>query len=225
MVRLTIVGGASEIRRFLHFSLFEQGFDISEAGCAEEAITLARAIRVDAMLLPPDTEFCCELRRLYPRLAILVLAAPDKDSDPAEALNAGADDFIAQPVGMRELAARIRTAVRRLQTAPREIDRTITIGSISLCPVRRVVRKLGEHVHLTPREFDLLLHLMSHPGLPVCHGRLLSLVWGPDYSSQVEYLRTFVRQLRRKLEDNPAEPRYILTENQLGYRFAETRAA
>ena len=97
------------------------------------------------------------------------------------------------------------------------------IGNIELDPARRLVRKSGEPVHLTPKEFDLLRYLMAHAGLPITHARLLHAVWGPEYGGELEYLRTFVRQLRKKLEDDPAEPAYLLTDSHIGYRFAEAK--
>ena len=124
---------------------------------------------------------------------------------------------------IRELAARIRAAVRRSSASQADPDASIRIGNIELDPARRLVRKAGEPVHLTPKEFDLLHYLMAHAGLPIMHARLLHAVWGPEYGGELEYLRTFVRQLRKKLEDDPAEPAYLLTDSHIGYRFAEAK--
>ena len=226
--RLLIVDDDYAVRRALHITLYDQGFDVSEAASGDEAIAIARVIRFDAILLDINMPgkngiaVCRELRHLFPRLAILMLTVRNDQDDRVEALDAGADDYVIKPFQMRELTARIRAAVRRVQTPASEIDSAISIGDISLYPVRRMVQKLGQTVHLTPKEFDLLLYLMRHCGLPVSHGRLLASVWGPEYSSQVEYLRTFVRQLRRKLEDDPTAPKYILTDSHVGYRFTDT---
>jgi two-component system KDP operon response regulator KdpE len=226
--RLLIVDDDYAVRRTLHITLYDLGFDVSEAASGDEAIALARVIRFDAVLLDVNMpgrngiEVCRELRRLFPRLAILMLSIRSDQDDRVEALDAGADDYVIKPFHMRELTARIRAAVRRVQTPAGEIDSAIAIGDISLYPVRRLVHKLAQPVHLTPKEFDLLLYLMRHSGLPVSHGRLLSSVWGPEYASQVEYLRTFIRQLRRKLEDDPTEPKYILTDSHVGYRFTDS---
>jgi two-component system KDP operon response regulator KdpE len=225
--RLLIVEDDHAVRRALHLTLFEQGFDISEAGNAEEALALAGVIRLDAVLLDINlpgkdgVQVCRELRRSFPRLAILVVSVRSEEEERVEALDAGADDYIVKPFGMRELTARIRAAVRRVQASSSEIDNVIVVGEIQLYPVRRLVRRRGQPIHLTPKEFDLLLYLMRHPGIPVSHGRLLCSIWGPEHASQVEYLRTFIRQLRGKLEDNPAEPKYILTDNHVGYRFTD----
>jgi two-component system KDP operon response regulator KdpE len=139
------------------------------------------------------------------------------------ALDAGADDYITKPFRIRELAARVRAAVRRAATDRANPDAVIQIGNIELDSARRVVCKAGEPVHLTPTEFDLVRYLMSHAGLPITHVRLLHAVWGPEYGGELEYLRTFVRQLRKKLEDDPANPEYLLTDSHIGYRFAEAK--
>jgi two-component system KDP operon response regulator KdpE len=122
---------------------------------------------------------------------------------------------------MRELIARIRTAVRRVRAPARAEDAPIVIGELRLDPVKRKVSKRGELVHLTRKEFDILLCLMSHAGRVITYARLLTAVWGADCREEVEYLRTFVRQLRKKIEDNPATPVYLLTDVYVGYRFAD----
>ena len=166
---------------------------------------------------------CREMRKSLPRLGILMLTVRDSEEDKVAALDAGADDYITKPFNIRELAARIRAAVRRSSASRADPDAVIRIGNIELDPARRLVRKAGEPVHLTPKEFDLLHYLMAHAGLPITHARLLHAVWGPEYGGELEYLRTFVRQLRKKLEDDPAEPAYLLTDSHIGYRFAEAK--
>jgi two-component system KDP operon response regulator KdpE len=145
------------------------------------------------------------------------------EDDKVAALDAGADDYITKPFKVRELAARVRAAVRRSSAFRVDPEAAIRIGNIEIDPARRLVRKGGEPVHLTPKEFDLLHFLMAHAGLPMTHVRLLRAVWGPEYGGELEYLRTFVRQLRKKLEDDAAEPVYLLTDSHIGYRFAEAR--
>jgi two-component system KDP operon response regulator KdpE len=226
--RLLIVDDDYSIRRALHMTLYAQGYEVTEASSGDEALSLARAVRYDAVLLDINmpgrngVEVCRELRRLFPRLAILMLTVKSGQDDQVGALDAGADDYVVKPFQMRELAARIRAAVRRVQTPAGESEQRIRIGEIILDPSRRYVEKTGQIVPLTPKEFDLLHYLMTHPGVPVNHGRLLTAVWGPEYSSRTEYLRTFIRQLRKKLEDNPTEPRYLLTDSHIGYRFTDT---
>ncbi len=225
--RILIVDDEQAVRRALHITLYDQGFDVSEASSGEDALALARVIRCDAVLLDVrlpgknGIDVCRELRSLYPRLAILMISVRDGADDRVEALDAGADDYVTKPFHMRELTARLRAAVRRTQTAASEADEAIRIGDIELCPTRRVVKKAGRPIHLTPKEFELLAFLMRQAGIPITHSRLLSAVWGSEYASQVEYLRTFVRQLRGKLEDDRAHPKYLLTDNHIGYRFID----
>jgi two-component system KDP operon response regulator KdpE len=152
-----------------------------------------------------------------------MLTVRDREEDKVTALDAGADDYITKPFNTRELAARIRATVRRSRASKVDPDAVVRIGNIELDPLRRLVRKAGEPVHLTPKEFDLLRYLMAHAGLPITHLRLLHAVWGPEYGGELEYLRTFVRQLRKKLEDDPGEPAYLLTDSHIGYRFAEAK--
>jgi two-component system KDP operon response regulator KdpE len=145
----------------------------------------------------------------------------DSEDDKIAALDAGADDYVTKPFRVGELAARVRAAVRRSQTPAVDAAAVIHIGDIALDPAKRLVEKTGEAVRLTPKEFDLLHYLMSHAGLPVTHARLLHAVWGEEYGGELEYLRTFMRQLRKKLEDDPSSPRYLLTDSHVGYRFRE----
>lgn len=223
--KILIVDDDYGIRRVLHTSLFTTGFDVTEASTGEEALALARVVRYDVVLLnvkmpgKDGVDICRELRLQFPRLAILMLTVSDSEDDKVEALEAGADDYITKPFHMRELTARVRAAARRVKTPHAETDAVIRIGEIELQPARRLVFKATAPVHLTPKEFDLLHFLMANTGMPITHARLLSAVWGPEYVNQVEYLRTFVRQLRKKLEDDSAKPKYILTDSYVGYRF------
>ena len=138
-----------------------------------------------------------------------------------EALDAGGDDYITKPFSVKELMARLRAAVRRAQMPEEKQDAVITIGDIELHPTRRLVLKSGQPVHLTPKQFDLLRFLMCHSGRPVPHERLLKFVWGNEYQGELEYLRTFMSQIRKKIEDDPANPKYLLTDAYVGYRFCE----
>jgi len=162
---------------------------------------------------------CREIRRLSPGLPILMVTIRDSQDDKVEALEAGADDYVTKPFHMRELTARVRAAIRRSHNNPDAPDETLKVGGIALDPGRRLVSKDGMAVHLTPKEFDLLHYLMLNAGKPIAHSRLLTAVWGPDYGGELEYLRTFVRQLRKKLEDDPSQPCYLMTEMWFGYRF------
>jgi len=229
--KLLVVDDDASVRRTLHTTLYSLGFDIGEASTGEEAIALCRIVRYEAVLLDINMpgkdgiETCRELRRLLPRLAILMLSVNDDHERKIEALEAGADDYVTKPFHMRELTARIRSALRRSRASATQSDELISIGDVELHPARRLVLKSGEPVHLTPKEFDLLHYLMSHAGLPITHSRLLHVVWGSEYANQVEYLRTFVRQLRKKLEDDAGNPRYLLTDSHVGYRFIDPAQA
>lgn len=218
--KVLVVDDELAIRRALHTTLTSLGFYVEEASGAEQAMEFVRKERFDAALLDVNMpglagiEACRAIRTLSPRLPILMLTVRDSAEDKIEALEAGADDYVTKPFHVGELMARIRAAVRRSQD-----DTVIAIGDIELDRDRRQVRKAGNVVHLTPKEFDLLHCLMLNAGKPLPHARLLCSVWGSEYENEFEYLRTFVRQLRKKLEDDPSNPEYLLTHSHFGYRF------
>lgn len=229
--KILIVDDDASVRRALHTTLHTLGFATSEASGGEEALMLARTAPYDVVLLDINMpgldglETCRQLRRLLPRVAILMLTVRDGEEDKVQALEAGADDYVTKPFHIRELTARVRAAVRRAQALEDNANAVIRIGDIELDPARREVHKSGNFIHLTPKEFDLLHYLMAHAGLPITHGRLLNAVWGLEYGHEVEYLRTFMRQLRKKVEDDPANPKYLLTDIQIGYRFRDRELA
>ncbi|GAC1416201.1 MAG: response regulator transcription factor [Acidobacteriaceae bacterium] len=162
-----------------------------------------------------------KLRGIASRTPIIMLTVHDEEELKIEALEAGADDYITKPFSMRECIARIRSAVRRAQTPQRTEDAPVCIGQMRLDPVRRAVTKAGEPIHLTRKEYDILYYLMTHAGRAVTYSKLLTAVWGGEYREEIDYLRTFVRQLRKKIENEPSNPRYLLTDPYVGYRFAE----
>jgi two-component system KDP operon response regulator KdpE len=225
--KILITDDDASVRRALHATLLNMGFDIGEASSGEETIELCKIIKYDAVLLDINMpgkggiETCAELRRMRPKLAILMLSVDDDYERKIKALEEGADDYVTKPFHMRELTARIRAALRRTRTGGAEGEEVITIGDLTLHTARRLVLKAGVAIHLTPKEFDLLHYLMLNRGLPITHARLLTAVWGGQYAAQVEYLRSFVRQLRKKLDDDATNPKYVLTENHIGYRFAD----
>jgi two-component system KDP operon response regulator KdpE len=225
--KVLIVDDDASIRRALHTTLSALGFEIEEASSGEQAVSFVRTERYDAVLLDINMPgmggiaACRSLRQLAEGLPILMLTVRDSADDKIDALDAGADDYITKPFHVGELTARVRSAVRRSQVAQGESETAITIGDIVLDRERRLVRKSGAIVHLTPKEFDLLFCLMSHAGKPMTHARLLTSVWGTEYGNESEYLRTFVRQLRQKLEEDPSSPEYILTDPYIGYRFKQ----
>jgi two-component system KDP operon response regulator KdpE len=227
---ILIVDDDASVRRALHTTLRTLGFSTFEASGGEEALLLARTTHYDVVLLDINMpgldglETCRQLRGLLPRIGILMLTVRDGEEDKVSALDAGADDYVTKPFHLRELTARIRASVRRVQSLEDGKHSAIHIGDIQLDPARREVYKAGSSIHLTPKEFDLLHYLMAHVGLPLTHGRLLHAVWGPEYGDEVEYLRTFVRELRKKIEDDPSAPKYLLTDIKIGYRFREDGA-
>jgi two-component system KDP operon response regulator KdpE len=225
--KVLIVDDEPSIRRALRTTFGTLGFDIAEAVTGEQALPLLRAANFDAVLLDVNMpgmggiQACREIRRQFPRLAVLMLTVRDHENDKVEALDAGADDYVTKPFPIRELVARVRAAVRRSHTPADHGNAVISIGQITLDPLRRLVQKNGATIHLTPKEFDLLYYLMKNAGLPMMHARILGSVWGPEYGNELEYLRTFMRQLRKKLEDDAARPTYLLTDSHIGYRFRE----
>jgi two-component system KDP operon response regulator KdpE len=152
-----------------------------------------------------------------------MLTVRDAEEEKVEALELGADDYVTKPFSTRELIARIRTAVRRVQTPEQAQDAPIEIGELRIEPVRRIVTKRGQPLHLTRKEYEILFCLMSRAGRVVTYSKLLTAVWGAECREEVEYLRTFVRQLRKKIEDDPAKPLYLLTDVYVGYRFADAQ--
>jgi two-component system KDP operon response regulator KdpE len=224
--KILVVDDDSSIRRALRTTLGALGFEVEEARDGEAALALLRSRQFDAVLLDINMpgmggiETCRELRRLKPVLPIVMLTVRDSQDDIVRTLDAGADDYITKPFHIRELVARLRAAVRR-NRALGNIQTLFSIGDVELDPRRRTVKKSGRLVHLTPKEFDVLHYLMANAGMPIPHARLLQAVWGPEYGNELEYLRTFVRQLRLKIEDDPSHPTYLLTDPYVGYRFYE----
>jgi two-component system KDP operon response regulator KdpE len=228
---ILVVDDDSSTRRALRLTLSGMGFTVVEAARGEEALSLVRVTRFDAVLLDVDMpgmgglETCRAIRNTVARLPILMLTVMDSEDDKVLALDAGADDYITKPFQLRELTARLRSAVRRRNTHDDSRDAVIRYGQLELDPVKYRVQKRGRPIHLTPKEFEMLHYLMSHAGEPIPHARLLKSVWGPEYGNELEYLRTFVRQLRKKIEDDPGNPHYLLTDAYIGYRFNDQHAA
>jgi two-component system, OmpR family, KDP operon response regulator KdpE len=222
---ILIVDDESSIRRALRTTLSGLSFEIVEAARGEEALSLVHSLRFDAVLLDSKMpgmgglETCRALRRAFLKLPILMLTVRDSEDDMVEALNMGADDYITKPFRLRELVARLRVAIRRGQTSEQDEERSLRIADIELDPVRHVVEKAGRRLYLTPTEFKMLRYMMAHADQPIPHARLLQSVWGPEYGNELEYLRTFIRQLRKKIEDDPGAPKYVLTDAHIGYRF------
>ena len=227
VIRVLVVDDEPAIRRALHPPLAALGFEVAEVSRGEKALQVLRSETFDCVLLDvnmPGLSGIETLRRIRvfaPRLPVVMLTVRDGEDEKVRALEMGADDYVTKPFGIRELIARIRAAVRRVHAPVRTEEAPLEIGEIRLVPARRSVTKAGKPVHLTRKEFDILHCLMSRAGRVVTYARLLTAVWGADCREEVEYLRTFIRQLRKKIEDDPARPLYLLTDIYVGYRFAD----
>ena len=226
-IKILLVDDEASIRRALRPPLLELGFQVVEASRGEEALQLLRASTFDIVLLDINMPgiggiaTLTRLRTFAPRLPVLILSVRDAEEEKVEALELGADDYVTKPFSTRELIARIRSAVRRSQEPTPQEDAPLTIGDIYLSPVKRSVTKAGQPIHLTRKEYEILLYLMTHAGRVVTYRKLLTAVWGGEYREEIDYLRTFVRQLRKKIEDDPSNPRYLLTDAYVGYRFSD----
>ena len=227
-IRVLIVDDEAAIRRALRPPLAELGFQVSEASRGEEALQLLHASPSDVVLLDINMpgiggiETLRRIRAFAPRLPVLMLTVRDAEDEKVGALEEGADDYITKPFSLRELIARVRAAVRRVRAPARAEDAPIEIGDIRLAPAQKLVTKRGSPVHLTRKEYGILHCLMAHAGQAVSSSALLTSVWGAECREEVEYLRTFVRQLRKKIEDDPSNPMYLLTDVYVGYRFADS---
>ncbi|HEY1185561.1 MAG TPA: response regulator transcription factor [Bryobacteraceae bacterium] len=223
--KVLIVDDDPAFRRALLTSLAASGFDVAEARTGEEALLVLRDRPCDIVLLDINMpgmggiETCRRIRNLSPRIGILMVTVRDAEEDKVQALEAGADDFVTKPYRLREMIARLH-AVRRRLSPPDEASATVLrAGALTLDSERRLVTKDGAEIHLSPKEYDLLSYLFKHQGALITHSKLLQGVWGAEYGGELEYLRSYVRMLRKKIEDDPSQPEYILTEPWVGYRF------
>ncbi len=226
--KVLIIEDDMALRRSLRSALGIVGFDTGEAGNGEEALTRLRMVDYDAVLLDINMpgmggmETCTRIRRIFTRLPILMLTVRGSEDDKVQALESGADDYITKPFQVRELTARLRAAVRRYHAPEVPAELPIHIGDIVLDPVRYEVRKAGVRIHLTPHEFEALKLLMSNAGRPVTHARFHAVLRPSDVISDRAYLRVLIRQLRKKLGDDPNNPTYIETDGFIGYRFRDS---
>ena len=222
--RILVADDDPQIRRVMRSTLTAHHYEINDAKTGEEALSLLRKEKFDLVLLDINMpgmsglDACREIRR-FSEIPIIMLTIRNTEQDKIECLDAGADDFVVKPFSMPELLARIRAVFRRALVAPDSGPQRLTFGSATIDFQSREVTSRGKNVRLTPKEFDLLRYLALHPNKAISHRELLQSVWGPDYGDQVEYLRVFINQLRKKLEVNPTKPVHILTEPWVGYRF------
>jgi len=223
---ILVVDDEPQIRRVLRSTLSARGYVIIEAKTGEEALEWMRKEPPDLILLDMNMpgiggiEACREIRR-GSDAPIIMLTVRNAERDKVAALDAGADDYVVKPFGIEELLARIRAALRRYSpadTLPSFVSKDLTIDFES-----RQMTVRDRIVHLTPKEYDVLKHLVANQGKPLTHRRLLQSVWGPDYGEETENLRVVINQLRKKIETDPARPKYIVTEPWVGYRFQPFR--
>jgi two-component system KDP operon response regulator KdpE len=222
---ILVVDDEPQLRRAMKATLTDLGYVVMEAKTGEEALEVLRRDPADLILLDLNMpgigglETCRAIRETSD-LPIIVLSVRNTERDKVEALDAGADDYVTKPFGIQELLARIRAAMRRMPTQGETGIHTFGAGELAIDFETRRVTRSGKSIRLTPKEFDLLKFLVDHPNRPIPHRKLLQTVWGPDYGDEVEYLRVVVNQLRKKIEPIPSDPKYLLTEPWVGYRFA-----
>lgn len=220
--RILVVDDEPQVRRVMRTTLTAEGYTISEARNGEEALERFRSQVPDIILLDVNMpgmdglEACRQIRKTSD-VPIIMLTVRSAERDKVLALDVGADDYVVKPFGMQELLARIRAALRR--TLPQDKMPPFVSKDLSIDFEARRITVRRREVHLTPKEFEVLRQLVANQGKPLTHRRLLQSVWGPDYGDEPEYLRVTINQLRKKIEADPAHPRFILTEPWVGYRF------
>jgi two-component system KDP operon response regulator KdpE len=223
--KILVVDDEPQIRRMLRTTLTGNGYQVADARSGEESLDKFREFMPDLVIMDLNMpgmgglDACREIR-FGSDVPIIILTVRNAEREKVEALDAGADDYVTKPFGMRELLARIRAALRRAPSSPEGGPHNFVSPDLEIDFETRKVRVGTGNVRLTPKEFQLLRYLVSQGGKPVPHRQILQAVWGPDYGDESDYLRVFINHLRKKIEPNPAEPRYILTEPWVGYRFA-----
>jgi two-component system, OmpR family, KDP operon response regulator KdpE len=220
--RILVIDDEPQIRRIMRETLISSGYEVDDAKNGMEGLEKLRQFRPDLVLLDinmPDmggVEVCKAIRN-DSNIAIVMLTVRKSEADKVAALDAGADDFVTKPFSTPELLARIRAALRRVPLT--QASSRMQFGELTIDFAARTVARGSTTSHLTPKELDLLRHLTQHANQAVSHRELLQAVWGPDYGDQVDYLRVVIKNLRKKIELNPEDPRYIKTEPWMGYRF------
>jgi two-component system KDP operon response regulator KdpE len=223
--KILVVDDEPQIRRMMRATLTSSGHQVDEARTGEEALEKFREFQPDLVLLDLNMPGiggleACKSIRAGSDVPIIILTVRNTEKEKVEALDAGADDYVSKPFGMQELLARIRAALRRAPSSAESGPQSFVSEDLEIDFAGRRVRVHDKNVRLTPKEFELLRQLVAHGGKPVPHRELLQAVWGPDYGDETEYLRVFINHLRKKIETSPAQPKYILTEPWIGYRFA-----
>jgi two-component system KDP operon response regulator KdpE len=221
--RILVVEDEPEIRQFVARALDREGFTAFGAASVERGLIEAASRRPDLVILDlglPDGDGVDLLRQLrtWSTIPVIVLSARTDEEDKIEALDAGADDYLIKPFSTGELLARIRAHLRR-GGAPTQEAPLIEFDDVRIDLAQRAVDRGGARLHLTPIEYRLLVHLATHPHCVLTHRQLLTAVWGPGHAEDQHYVRVFMGQLRKKLEADPAQPRHLITETGIGYRF------
>jgi two-component system KDP operon response regulator KdpE len=222
-----IVDDEASLRKTLRTSLIASGFAVEEARSGEEALTIIQEHPFDLVLLDINMpgiggiEACRRIRGTSPHAGIVMITVRDFDDDKVRGLEAGADDYVTKPFKLRELTARLKAVLRRTSLQAAAEPTVLEIGNLKIDFERRLFWRDGEEVHLSPKEFELLAFMIKNAGFPLTHVKLLRSIWGPEYGGELEYLRSYVRMLRKKIESDPENPKYILTEPWLGYRFRD----
>jgi two-component system, OmpR family, KDP operon response regulator KdpE len=222
--RILVVDDETQITRVLRTSLSSQGYDLRVANDGETALEIMKdwtpdLVITDLSMPNMDGLELCRRLRSSTQIPIIVLSVRGEEKTKVQALDAGADDYITKPFGIEELLARVRANLRRIPVGENEPASLIEVGDFHIDLAAHKVTVRRQEVHLTPKEFDLLVYLARHAGKVMTHRALLSAIWGGQSTEQVEYLRVFVGQLRKKLEPESSSPRYIVTEPWVGYRF------
>lgn len=228
-MKILIVDDEPQIRKLLRTGLTGYGYTVITAANGQEALVAAAQQSPDMIILDislgshPDGLKVCRSLREWSKSPIIMLSVRSDEKTKVAALDAGADDYLTKPFGMEELRARIQAILRRIAIEPATTPSAeLTVGDLHMDFANRRVMVEGEEVHLTPKEYDLLRLLATHPGKVMTHHTLLNQVWGPEYGEMAHYVRVFINQLRKKLRENPARNiRYILSEPGIGYRFID----
>ena len=213
-----------QIRRVMKATLVGHGYEVLEARTGEEALEIAPAEMASLVLLDMNMPGMggletCRILRQASDIPVIILSVRNTEKDKVAALDAGADDYVTKPFSIEELLARSRAALRRSPSGPENGPHSFSSPGLEIDFDTRRVHSHGRDVRLTPKEFELLRYLVAHSGKPVTHRELLQAVWGPDYGDEPEYLRVFINQVRKKIELEPAKPKFIMTEPWVGYKF------
>jgi len=221
---LIVVEDEERIRHFIRLALESEGYQVHEAETIQRGLIEAGTRQPDMVVLDlglPDGDGADFIRQLrsWSGIPVLVLSARSGENDKVAALDAGADDYLTKPFGAAELLARVRAHLRRSTQQDKGGDSLVNFGRISVDLARRHVSRDDEELHLTPIEYKLLTYLIANPDVVITHRQLLKNIWGPSHSEDSHYVRVYMGQLRKKIEDDPSQPRHIRTETGVGYRF------